>query len=140
MITFTRGNIFDAQTDVILNPINAYGPMGPGLAKQFTDKLTALERAYKAAGTKARADGFTMLGLPWIMCVDPAIPGGGPWNFVVCLPTKDHWPDRSQWVWIEDGFRRLGRERGLFFTAHGKDLLVATPPLGVVWVACNGTR
>jgi O-acetyl-ADP-ribose deacetylase (regulator of RNase III) len=76
-------NIFLSGCQWLACPTNRVGPMGAGLAKVFRDRYFALEDEYKKACTDGRLwnDGYFA------------------WReqrpFVLCVPTKSHWKDKS---------------------------------------------
>ena len=49
MIRYTTGDIFDAQTDAIINTVNTVGVMGKGIALQFKQRFPANFALYKQA-------------------------------------------------------------------------------------------
>ena len=58
MFETRQGNIFDAQVEAIVNPVNCVGVMGKGLALQFKkrypDNFEAYKRASEATPAKSR--------------------------------------------------------------------------------------
>lgn len=105
MIEYTTGNIFDAEVEAIVNPTNARGPMGAGLAKQFRDKYPGLEKDYRRHCDQwflehnAWPVGRVM---PWFCGdIDPKH------KFVFCFPTKDDWRLPAKVEYIEAGFASL---------------------------------
>lgn len=101
MIYFVKGDIFDAGTDAIVNPVNCVGVMGAGLAKQFKIHYPYNFIHYKeACRRKALKIGtvFTVL-----------VPGPVP-RSVINFPTKIHWLDRSSLHYIQKGLEALVKE------------------------------
>lgn len=116
-------NIFEAKTDVIVNPTNLMGVMGAGLAKQFRDNVPGLEGIYKVACAKRERestfDGFqtteklkgeiitgshqTMFQGDLMLFEDPVCRPDGP--RVLCFPTKRHWKEGSDLDLIEQGLQ-----------------------------------
>lgn len=47
MLSFVVGDIFHAECEALVNPVNCVGVMGAGLAKQFKQRLERNYKAYK---------------------------------------------------------------------------------------------
>lgn len=117
MITFTEGNLLDADAEALVNTVNTVGVMGKGIAlmfkEAFPDNFAAYERACKAKqvqlGKMFVTERKDLLGPKWII------------NF----PTKGHWRYPSQMKWIEDGLADLAR-----FISEKEIRSIALPPLG----------
>lgn len=95
MIDFVRGNIFNTEAIVLVNPVNCVGVMGKGLARDFKRKHPAMFVAYERLCDRG--------GL---------IPGGIFWYevddyYVANMATKNHWENPSEYWWIERGLRTL---------------------------------
>lgn len=58
-IVYKKGNLLDAQTDVIAHQVNCQGVMGSGVAKQIREKWANVYTAYRA-----EYDLFTDLNKP----------------------------------------------------------------------------
>ena len=43
MITYRTGNLFESQTEALVNTVNTVGVMGKGIALQFKEKLCGLQ-------------------------------------------------------------------------------------------------
>lgn len=99
MIKFTSGNIFDAPTEAITNPVNCVGVMGAGLAlafkKRFPDAYTSYVRACNA--------NLLRPGLVHIY----TLPQGSSHKYIVHFPTKAHYLDTSSLPDICDTLRDL---------------------------------
>lgn len=116
-ITYVNGDIFSAAVEALVNPVNCMGTMGAGLAKQFKHKFPGNFAHYKDQCSK----GFIMPGV-----VDFFRTGYRDYhNFIINFPTKLHWKNPSQLVYIDKGLR------------HVKDLIeqyeiisIALPELG----------
>ncbi len=117
MITFTQGNLLDADVEAVVNTVNTVGIMGKGIAlmfkEQFPRNFEAYERACKAGemqtGKMFVTENKELFGPKWII------------NF----PTKTHWRVKTKPEWVEDGLRDLVRvieEKGI--------RSIAVPPLG----------
>lgn len=49
MINYLKGNIFDSDTEALVNTVNTVGVMGKGIALQFKKAFPANYKAYKDA-------------------------------------------------------------------------------------------
>jgi O-acetyl-ADP-ribose deacetylase (regulator of RNase III) len=117
MLTFTQGNLLEADTEALVNTVNTVGVMGKGIALMFKEAFPENFRAYEAAckaedvrvGRMLVTERKELMGPRWII------------NF----PTKKHWRHPSKLEWIVDGLEDLKRvivEKGI--------ASVALPPLG----------
>ncbi len=97
MIKITKGNIWDEPSAHIIVPVNCVGVMGAGLAKQCVQRHPGILSRYQLA------------------CMSKKIMPGHPLliDRFVMFPTKDHWKDPSQLIWIEDGLRRIHKLGGI---------------------------
>jgi len=117
MLTYTHGNLLDADVDALVNTVNTVGVMGKGIAlmfkEAFPENFKAYEKACKAktvhVGKMFVTERADLLGPRWII------------NF----PTKAHWRYPSRLEWISEGLDDLKRviaEKGIYS--------LALPPLG----------
>jgi len=117
MITYTEGNLLDAEAEALVNTVNTVGVMGKGIALMFKEAFPANLKAYEEAckagdlevGRMFVTERRELMGPKWII------------NF----PTKKHWRNPSKLEWIEDGLedlKRVIREHNI--------RSVALPPLG----------
>ena len=122
MITFTKGNLLEANVDALVNTVNTVGVMGRGVALMFKEAFPENFEAYAAAcknkemqlGRMFVTEQLDLLGPKWII------------NF----PTKGHWRYPSKLEWIEDGLKDLKR------VIDEKNIRsIVIPPLG----SGNGT-
>jgi O-acetyl-ADP-ribose deacetylase (regulator of RNase III) len=92
---YVKGDIFESQAHVIVNPVNCRGVMGAGLALAFKQKYPDMFTVYQQeCRAKKLAIGHPTLyraSKPWIL------------NF----PTKDHWRLPSKLEYIEEGLQFL---------------------------------
>lgn len=120
---FTPENIFESDTDVIVNPVNLEGVMGAGLAKQFREKFPLLEATYKEACKQRKfyagvvgyrsplgdgneiliSDGRAMFEGNLFLFGNEGTRPGSP--RVLCFPTKKHWKNPSDIELIEKGLK-----------------------------------
>lgn len=125
MIKRVRGNILEADADLIYIPVNRVGAMGAGLAKQFKEVYPELYAEYKII-----CDETTWLYNPSITMVFVA-----ETPLFVLFPTKEHWKDSSNIKQIEAYLRYQFHElhEPHFQIEDESGLSVATvaiPPLG----------
>ena len=101
MITYTQGNLLEANVDALVNAVNTVGVMGKGIAlafkQRFPDNMAAYAKAYKAAELE-----------PGKMFVTATYAESGP-QWIINFPTKRHWRGKSQMAWIEEGLADLTR-------------------------------
>jgi O-acetyl-ADP-ribose deacetylase (regulator of RNase III) len=102
VIEFTRGNIFDAGTEALVNPVNTRGFMGKGLALQFKKRFKENTAAYEQACAAANVQ----LGRMFVW-EDATLEGR---LVIFNFPTKGHWRARSRLEDIEAGLRDLRRQ------------------------------
>jgi len=91
------GNLFNAQTQTIVNTVNTRGVMGKGIALEFKRRFPAMFEDYRRRCDEGRVHvGETYL-----------YKGSTPW--VLNFPTKDHWRFPSQLPWIEQGLAHFAK-------------------------------
>jgi O-acetyl-ADP-ribose deacetylase (regulator of RNase III) len=112
-LRYTKGDIFKAETQVIVNTVNCQGVMGKGLALAFKQRYPAMFPVYQQeCKTRKLRIGKPSLyreSTPWIL------------NF----PTKDSWKANSKIEYLEKGLD--------YFVAHYKEVSItsiAFPKLG----------
>lgn len=112
-IHYLKGNIFDSNAQVIVNPVNCKGVMGKGLALAFKQKYPAMFAVYE----RDCQTGRLQIGRPTIYREST------PW--ILNFPTKDHWRSPSKLEYIEKGL--------IFLVDHYKQVgitSIAFPKLG----------
>lgn len=95
MIKYVSGNIFNSEADVIVNPVNTYGVMGKGLAKQFKDRYPKMFKIYYTA---CKEKDFSIGQLMLISEKD---------HRILLFPTKKHWKDKSKLEYIKEGLDKF---------------------------------
>ena len=117
MITFTTGNLLEADADALVNTVNTVGVMGKGIALMFKEAFPENYKAYRAACEAKAIDVGHMFVTERRELMGP--------KWIINFPTKKHWRSPSQMLWIVDGLQDLKRvisENGI--------KSVALPPLG----------
>lgn len=97
-IVYVPMSIFDSHAEGLVNPVNALGVSGAGLALQFAERYPDACQRYKAA------------------CYSGVLTAGKvyvertvlhPRKLIFFLATKDDWRGPSRLEWIESGLRDL---------------------------------
>lgn len=117
MITFTQGNLLEADAEALVNTVNTVGVMGKGIALMFKDRFADNFVRY-AAACKAKEVRTGKMFITEVHELD------GP-RWIVNFPTKQHWKAPSQMAWIVEGLHDLRR-----FLVENRVKSVALPPLG----------
>lgn len=117
MITFTQGNLLEAEVEALVNTVNTVGVMGKGIALMFKERFPKNFRLY-AAACKAKE---VQTGRMFVTEVGEL---QGP-RWIINFPTKQSWRAPSQMGWIEEGLQDLRR-----FLLENRVNSIAIPPLG----------
>lgn len=117
MISYTTGNLLDADVEALVNTVNTVGVMGKGIALMFKERFPANMAAY----AKACKDGEVQTGRMFVTETGELM---GP-RWIVNFPTKQHWRAKSRMEWIIDGLADLRR-----FIEDNQVRSIAIPPLG----------
>lgn len=116
-ISFTRGNLLEADVDALVNTVNTVGVMGKGIALQFKKAFPSNFAVYKDACDRKSFD----VGQVLTTKIDEL---DGP-KYIINFPTKQHWRGKSRMVFIEEGLSALRKEIQLLGIKS-----IAVPPLG----------
>jgi O-acetyl-ADP-ribose deacetylase (regulator of RNase III) len=100
-IHLTKGNIFESDVQVLVNPVNCVGTMGKGLAKEFKKHYPKVFTEYKRRCKEGTVD-LGMLDVHFIGQYSNSWP-----EYVVNFPTKDHWKNKSDLFMITKGLLAL---------------------------------
>lgn len=100
-MNYTKGNILESNTEVIINPVNTVGVMGKGLALQFKQKFPTNYKIYKEACKNKSID------IGKLLLVDES--NLERKQFIINFPTKKHWHNPSKIEYIEEGLKDLVR-------------------------------
>lgn len=117
MIQYTTGDLFAADTQALVNPVNTAGVMGRGLAMEFKKRFPGNFRYYLDACRK----GEVRTGKILVYTYDCA----GHRKYIVNFPTKQHWKYPSKMEYIESGLKDFVAA----ISAYGIES-IAVPPLG----------
>lgn len=117
MITYTQGNLLEADVEALVNTVNTVGVMGKGIALMFKERFPVNMAAYAEACKKKQVQ----TGKMFVTKTGELM--GARW--IVNFPTKQHWRARSQMQWIIDGLTDLRH-----FIEQNKVRSIAIPPLG----------
>ena len=98
MITYKTTNIFRENVQAIVNPVNCVGVMGKGLALAFKKKYLNNYKAYKIACLNNNIK----IGKMFVYEMYRLCP-----QYIINLPTKQHWKDSSKLEYIESGLKDL---------------------------------
>jgi O-acetyl-ADP-ribose deacetylase (regulator of RNase III) len=116
MIHYTKGDIFEAQTDAIINTVNTVGVMGKGIALQFKQRFPKNFLVYKNACAEQRLSIGQLL-----ITEQPTL----FFKYIINFPTKINWIHASKYEYIESGLVELVQKiKDLGITS------IAIPPLG----------
>ena len=117
MIDYKKGNLFEEQTEALVNTVNCVGVMGRGIALQFKkifpDNFKEYQKACKA--------GEVVPGKMFVYKTNQLI---NP-EYIINFPTKRHWKGKSSINDIKDGLIAL-REDIINYNIKS----MAIPPLG----------
>lgn len=96
MFSHIKGDIFTAEVDAIVNPVNTEGVMGAGLAKVFKSKYPKMFEHYKVM---CDSELFETGDLLWwdIRYLNEKH------KFIINFPTKREWRKISQYNYIATG-------------------------------------
>ncbi|PUZ24339.1 O-acetyl-ADP-ribose deacetylase (regulator of RNase III), contains Macro domain [Chitinophaga costaii] len=114
---YLKGNLFDANTQALVNTVNTVGVMGKGIALQFKERFPVNYNQYITAYKK----GILQIG-KLLVVKEQTIEGE---RIIVNFPTKTEWYLKSKYSYIEDGLKELVK----VIEAEGIES-IALPPLG----------
>ncbi|WP_338759666.1 macro domain-containing protein [Bernardetia sp. ABR2-2B] len=98
-MNYTKGNILESSTEVIINPVNTVGVMGKGLALAFKKEFPHNYKIYKEACKNKTID------IGKLLLVDES--NLERKKFIINFPTKKHWRNPSKIEYIEEGLKDL---------------------------------
>ena len=92
-IKYRKGDIFESETQVIVNTVNCQGVMGKGLALAFKERYPAMFAVYK----EECKTGKLRIGRPSLY------KDSTPW--ILNFPTKDKWKANSRLEYLDKGLK-----------------------------------
>ncbi len=117
MISYTQGNLLEADVDAVVNTVNTVGVMGKGIALMFKERYPSNYKAYKAACKS----GEVTVGQMFITASDEL--EGARW--IVNFPTKQDWRNPTNPEWVKEGLVALKK-----WIEVNQIRAIALPPLG----------
>lgn len=96
-IKIIKGNIFNSQTQTIVNTVNCVGVMGKGIALVYKLRYPNLFEKYQELCKKRLMD----IGKLWLYKEETDA------SWVLNFPTKKHWKYPSQYSYIEAGLQKF---------------------------------
>ena len=95
------GDLFDADVEALVNPVNCVGVMGAGLAKKFKEKYPDNFERYSFWCKTGKADvGYTLVYQPL----------RGKVKYIINFTTKLHWSNNSHIEYIILGLIKLSAD------------------------------
>lgn len=98
MLKFVSGDFFDYEADIRVNTVNCVGVMGAGVALLFKTKYPDMYRQY----VKDCKNGIIKPGNPIVWSEGDMF---SKQTYIINFPTKDHWRNKSEYCYIEDGLK-----------------------------------
>lgn len=117
MITYTKGNLLEADVQALVNTVNTVGIMGKGIALMFKDKYQENFNKYAVACQAGEVE----VGRMFVTRTNQLM---GP-EWIINFPTKKHWKSPSKLEWIAAGLEDLKT-----FIIENNINSIALPPLG----------
>jgi O-acetyl-ADP-ribose deacetylase (regulator of RNase III) len=117
MITYTQGNLLEADVDAVVNTVNTVGIMGKGIALMFKEQFPRNFEAY----SRACDAGEVHIGRMFVTENKELF---GP-RWIINFPTKTHWRVKTKIDWVADGLKDLVR-----VIRDKRIRSIAIPPLG----------
>jgi len=117
MVTFTKGNLLEADVEAVVNTVNTVGIMGKGIALMFKEQFPRNFEAY----ARACDAGEVRIGKMFVTEHKELFRS----RWIINFPTKTHWRVKTRIEWVEEGLKDLVR------VIREKDIRsIAIPPLG----------
>jgi len=96
MIKVCDGDMFDYDSDIMINTVNCVGVMGKGVSLRFKKQYPKMFRYYK---TQCTNNHITPGSLSFYRLEDDRL--------IINFATKDHWRNCSRYYWIDQGLDSL---------------------------------
>lgn len=115
MIETSREIFIDSKEEAIVNTVNTVGVMGKGVALLIKEKFKENYRQYRAACKRNDIEVGRMFVVRTEASQRKLLDSTSEKNesenpqWIINFPTKKHWRNPSQLVWIEDGLKDLKR-------------------------------
>ena len=110
MINIVSGDIFESQTQTIVNTVNCVGVMGKGIALEYKKRYPEMFNRYKVLCDR----GLMKVGNLWLYKTED--------KWILNFPTKEHWKNKSKIEYLISGldkFVETYKERGISFPLLG---------------------
>lgn len=117
MISYTKGNLLEANVEALVNTVNTVGVMGKGIALMFKEQFPENTRLYAQACKRKEV----VIGKMFVTQTNEMF---GP-KWIINFPTKEDWRNSSKLEWIRDGLEDLKK---VIVDYNIKS--IAIPPLG----------
>lgn len=111
-------DLFESKANVLVNPVNCFGVMGAGLAKQFKEKYPWCFKPYKQ-----HCDTEQMEAGDVLMVQNPDRRNNLQW--IACVATKEHWSDDSSLKIVNKCVDNMRKTINRYGVKH-----IAVPALG----------
>jgi len=98
-VQYLHGDLTLDGADIIVNPVNAIGIMGKGVALAFKNRWPEIMSEYRRSCMTGQINPGS--------CVLFQHPDAPTTRFWAALATKGHWKEPSRYEWIESGLKEL---------------------------------
>lgn len=95
MLQIIKGDIFESDTQTIVNTINCVGVMGKGIALSFKEKYPKMFIRYKELCNNKQIK----IGTLWLYKDEN--------KWILNFPTKDHWKNPSEVEYLKLGLKKF---------------------------------
>lgn len=95
MLTIVTGDIFQSNTQTIVNTVNCVGAMGKGIALEYKKRYPKMYVQYKELCNQKLID----VGKLWLYKTEE--------KWILNFPTKKHWRDSSKIEYLELGLKKF---------------------------------
>jgi len=98
MLTIVTGNLFESNTQTIVNTVNCVGAMGKGIALEYKNRYPNMYDRYRELCTKKLID----IGQLWLYKTEN--------KWILNFPTKLDWRNPSKIEYLELGLQKFLNE------------------------------
>lgn len=95
MVQIIKGDIFDSDTQTLVNTVNCVGVMGKGIALIFKQKYPKMFERYKELCNQKQIK----IGRLWLYKNEK--------KWILNFPTKDHWRNPSEVDYLKLGLQKF---------------------------------